>query len=88
MTPCPPTDAPERTLHLLWHFRIGADEGWDDDGTERLVGIYSSIGKAEAAIARLRALPGFQDWPEGFRIFEAWLDHDSWTEGYEPWDAT
>ena len=74
------------SVALLWHFRIAAGQEWDEDGTERLVGIYSSEARAEAAIARLRDKPGFSDWPDGFRIFGSWLDHDSWKEGYMPWD--
>jgi hypothetical protein len=79
---------PRPSVAVLWHFRIGPHEEWDDDGSERLVGVYSNVERATAAAARLRILPGFSDWPDGFRIFECWLDHDSWTEGYAPWDAT
>lgn len=79
-------NAQKTSVAVLWHFRIGPDDDWDDDGTERLVGVYSSMENAEAAIARLRSLPGFREWPGGFRNFDAWLDHDSWTEGFAPWD--
>lgn len=79
-------NAQKQSVAVLWHFRIGPDEAWDDDGTERLVGVYSSMDNAEAAIARLQPLPGFREWPGGFRSFEVWLDHDSWAEGFAPWD--
>ena len=73
-------------LYLLWHFRIGAEEDWDEDDTEVLAGIYSSEAQARAAIARLRDKPGFCDWPHGFRIFGDTLDEDSWTGGFISWD--
>ncbi len=78
-------------IALLWHFRIGPDDDWDDakwddDGTERLVGLYSSEAAARAAIARLRGKQGFRDWPGGFRLFGCTLDELSWEDGFAPWD--
>lgn len=60
-------------IALLWHFRIGPEEDWvdvpwDNDGTECLVGLYSSAASAQDAVARLRGKPGFCDWPGGFRV--------------------
>ena len=74
------------TLYDLWHFPVKADQEFDDAPTRKSIGIYSSRANAEAAIERLRKQPGFRDWPEGFRIFEQWLDHDSWVDGYIGFD--
>ncbi len=70
-------------IALLWHFRIGPDDDWDDDGTERLVGLYSSEAAAQGAMIRLRGKPGFRDWPEGFAIVACRLDDDLWPEGFD-----
>ncbi|APT59366.1 hypothetical protein RGI145_14475 [Roseomonas gilardii] len=48
----------------------------------KAVGTYSSLAKAEAAIRELLPLPGFRDWPGGFRIYEVTLDRDLWPEGF------
>ena len=73
-------------LWPLWHFDIAADAEWGDDGSERLVGFYSSAAQAEAAILRLRDKPGFRNWPDGFRVFGDTLDEDSWLDGFATWD--
>jgi len=55
-----------------------------DDGAEdvKLIGVYSSRQKAQEAVARLAAAPGFSDAPDGFNIDEYRLDQDQWVEGY------
>jgi hypothetical protein len=70
------------TIYELWHFPIGLDEDFDNEGERKSIGIYSSEANAKTAIERLKSKPGFRDWPEGFRIFDRWLDHDGWSEGY------
>jgi hypothetical protein len=54
------------------------------DGTEdvKLVGVYSSLGHAEAAVARAAAQPGFRDASDGFHIDPYDLDVDHWPEGF------
>jgi hypothetical protein len=37
---------------------------------------------AEAAVSRLRMLPGFRDVPEGFSIGSYELDEEHWIEGF------
>ncbi len=73
-------------VYPLWHFPIDADTDFDDANERKSIGIYSSEALAKAAIERLKTKPGFRDWPDGFRIFEAQLDLDSWVDGYVPWD--
>jgi hypothetical protein len=73
-------------VYELWHFPIGADVDFDEASERRSIGIYSSEASATAAIERLKTKPGFRDWPDGFRVFEAQLDQDSWVDGYASWD--
>lgn len=48
----------------------------------KLIGVYTSAGEAEAAVARLKNQPGFKDRPDDF-IYEAYeLNKDHWTEGF------
>ena len=66
-------------VFLLWHVHA-FDDGEED---EKLIGVYSTREKAEAAIGRLKDQPGFVDVPEGFGIHPYVIDKDtSWTEGY------
>jgi hypothetical protein len=44
------------------------------DGTS--IGVYSSLERAEQAIARLRQRPGFRDYPDGFQVDGRILDVD------------
>jgi hypothetical protein len=73
-------------VYELWHFPIDADVDFDEARDRKSIGIYSSKANAEAAIDRLKTKPGFRDWPDGFRVFEAQLDQDSWVDGYGSWD--
>jgi hypothetical protein len=60
-------------VFLLWHVHTFDDEEED----EKLIGVYSSRDKAEAAISRLKDQPGFVDVPPYT------VDKDTnWTEGY------
>ncbi len=55
-----------------------------DDGSEdvKLIGVYSSLASATAAVARLKLQPGFADHPAGFHIDPFDVDKDHWTEGF------
>ena len=48
----------------------------------KLIGIFSTRAKAEAALALVRDQPGFRDLPEGFSFEPTQLDRIGWTEGY------
>ncbi|WP_075798911.1 hypothetical protein [Roseomonas gilardii] len=73
-------------IWILRHYRAQAHEDERDHPQSLLsmkaVGTYSSLAKAEAAIRELLPLPGFRDWPGGFRIYEVTLDRDLWPEGF------
>jgi hypothetical protein len=55
-----------------------------EDGVEdvKFIGVYSSRGNAEAAVARLGRLAGFSDAPDGFHVDEYRVDQDHWVQGY------
>jgi len=55
-----------------------------EDGEEdvKMIGVYSTRQRAQEAVERTRALPGFRDAPDGFHIDRYLLDQDHWTEGY------
>ena len=51
-------------------------------GKVKVIGIYSSLELAEAAIARSRELPGFANEPDDFVIHRYELDKDHWPRGF------
>jgi hypothetical protein len=67
-----------KLVHLLWFVQANAN----GEDTELLIGIYESKSDAESAIERLRAKPGFVDFPQGFQIHQREVGLDSWTEGF------
>jgi hypothetical protein len=54
------------------------------DGREdvKLIGVYSTLERAEEAMRRTLSLPGFRDAPDCFHIDAYGLDQDHWQEGY------
>jgi len=68
-------------LYVLHHVR--ADDEYGDHA--KLIGVYRSRESAEAAIVRLRNLPGFRDHPAGFQIGAYQMDKDHWAEGFISW---
>ena len=58
------------------------DDRADDNEDVKLIGIYSTEGDAQAAIARLVVRPGFRDVPNGFRVDRYTVGEDHWTEGF------
>ena len=58
-----------------------AREGQPDEDV-KFIGAYFSREQAVAATNRLRELPGFRDYPDGFHIDEYSLDKDYWAEGF------
>lgn len=78
----------ESILYILRHHAVaaGADVGalTGAAADAKDIGIYTNRKRAEEAIARLRAQPGFRDWPGGFRIQMVGLDEDLWPKGFLP----
>jgi hypothetical protein len=48
----------------------------------KFIGVYASIADAEAAVARLRDLPGFRHHRHGFTINACVVGQDHWTDGF------
>ena len=82
-----PTEEPEPDLLELWHFPIAADgdEVEVDDG--RVAGYYRDPPAVAQAIARLRGMPAFRDWPDGFRAYGECLDELGWPDGFGDWGS-
>ena len=70
------------SVYLLYHIISDENDPTGDGEDEKLIGVYSSEANAKAAIERLKSMPGFRDYPEGFQIFDDVVDRDSWTEGF------
>ena len=65
-------------VFVLWHTHEMASGEQDS----KVIGLYSSRERAEAAQARADQLPGFRDAPAGFVIDAYQVDEDQWREGY------
>jgi hypothetical protein len=65
------------SVFLLWH-------SYDRDGhdEDKLLGVFSSRGRAEAAIAGYSQQPGFAEHPDGFMVSENVVDRTEWTKGF------
>ncbi|MCP5420145.1 MAG: hypothetical protein H6969_06580 [Gammaproteobacteria bacterium] len=48
----------------------------------KVIGIYSSYAHAEDAISKLRAMPGFKNYPNDFYIDKYPIDTSFWVEGF------
>ena len=66
------------SVFVVQHVHESGDGGED----VKLVGVYSSREKAQAAVARLGGVAGFSAAPDGFCIDEYRVDQDHWAEGY------
>ena len=67
-----------RRVYLLWFVQ----ERPEAEDIELLIGAYESEADASAAIERLKAKPGFVDFPEGFQIHPCQLGRDGWADGF------
>ena len=65
-------------VHLLWFVQ----EGTEHEDTGLLIGAYSSEAEAKAAIQRLKYMPGFANFPQGFQIHPRELNRAHWPEGF------
>lgn len=70
------------TVYVVQHVHE-SDDGEQED--VKLIGVYETRANADAAVARLRLLPGFQDHPDGFHVAEYELNRDHWAEGFVSW---
>ena len=51
----------------------------------KLIGVYSSRTRADAALATAAHRPGFREFPDGFHVDPYVLDEDHWIEGFSTW---
>ena len=65
-------------VFVLHHVR--SDDEFGDDA--KLIGVYSTRERAEAASERLKSQPGFVDHPEGWEISRYRLNKDHWEDGF------
>ncbi len=86
------------TVYLLWHIGHQNEAGYggatvhvdgptvcidaQDGDDAKLLGVYSTLEKAEERVRRARLLPGFVEEPDCFVVEEHTLDEDEWTEGF------
>ena len=69
---------PQERVYILDH----EYKGYADQIERKSIGVYSSVMKAQAAIIRLRNMPGFVEYPDGFIIRKWKIDEDSWINGF------
>ncbi|MFG2577057.1 hypothetical protein [Streptomyces sp. NPDC048481] len=85
-------------VHLLWHVVHHNEAGTDgtalhldgetvhideQDGDDvKLLGVYSTRGKAEERRRRARLVPGFAEEPDCFVIDAYTIDEDEWSGGF------
>lgn len=60
---------------------------WCDRDEVKFIGVYANLNDAELTVERLRAQPGFRDWPDGFTIDTYEVGKDHWTEGFVKYGA-
>lgn len=67
----------------LSHYKIGRENAqrYEDMGY-KLIGFYSTRRKVEDAIRMLRTKPGFNSYPDGFRLRWSKLGEVHWEEGF------
>lgn len=70
-------------IYLLWHIhKLTDDFGAHDE--EKLIGVFSSVEKANHTIEKYKTLEGFKDYPlDSFVIDEYEVDGTTnWSEGF------
>ena len=65
-------------MWLVWH-------EYERDGCSeiKVIGVFSTRERAEAAVEARRNKPGFSDHPDGFEIMSYVIDRDAaWPDGF------
>jgi len=70
------------SVFVLEHTRYEDDNSDNDIEDFKLIGVFTSLEQAKAAIAQLTTQPGFKDYPNGFYIDEYPLDQINWSSGF------
>ena len=65
-------------VFVCFHVRLKDDDNED----VKLLGVFSTLAKADAAIEALKAQPGFCDYPDGFSRDQYTIDQRNWSDGF------
>lgn len=63
------------TVYLLWH-------QYEDDEEGKLLGVYSTMARAEARRESAKSVKGFRRYPDNFIVDGYEVDKDEWVEGF------
>jgi hypothetical protein len=66
-------------VYFLYHIDEKRTDGYHHG---KIIGIYSKLSLANAAMDRLKDKPGFRDYPERWKIYPRTIDRDSWVKGF------
>lgn len=66
-------------VYFLYHIDEKKTDGYHHG---KIIGIYTTLDLAKAAIDRFRDKPGFRDYPERWKIHPRTVDRDSWANGF------
>ena len=69
-----------KEVFILWHTHF--DDRLENAEDIKVIGVYSSVKKAEEALDRTSKLEGFKNNLDGFEISVYKLDSDNWTSGF------
>ena len=69
-----------KEVFILWHTHF--DDRLENGEDIKVIGVYSSVKKAEEALDRTSKLEGFKNNLDGFEISVYKLDSDNWTSGF------
>ncbi|ECG8610357.1 hypothetical protein FNH48_23570 [Salmonella enterica subsp. salamae] len=67
-----------KDVYLLYHI-LNEDT---DDEVVKLLGVYTSYELAFQAQIRVSDHSAFIGFSDGFRIFDHWINHDDWVDGF------
>ncbi len=70
------------TVFVLEHATFKDDNRDNDVENLKLIGVFTSQKKAQAAIEQLKSQPGFIDYPNGFHIDAYPLGQINWSQGF------
>lgn len=48
----------------------------------RMIGIFSSVNKANEVIKKHKKLPGFKEYPDGFIVDTCKMEEEDWESGF------
>lgn len=68
-----------KSVYFLYHLDEQRSDGFQP---RKLVGVYSTMQRAQEALRRYHDKPGFKDHPDDWRILEHEMDRDDWTKGF------